>query len=30
MEILIFGASIAAGYCDAEGGWVARLRRHLE
>lgn len=29
-HILVFGHSIAQGYWDTEGGWVQRLRKHLD
>ena len=30
MRILVFGDSIAQGFWDSEGGWVARLRKHYD
>jgi len=30
MRVLVFGDSIAQGFWDTEGGWVARLRRHYD
>lgn len=30
MRVLVFGDSIAMGFWDTEGGWVARLRRYYD
>ena len=30
MRVLVFGDSITQGFCDTEGGWVARLRKHYD
>lgn len=30
MRVLVFGDSIAQGFWDTEGGWVARLRKHYD
>jgi lysophospholipase L1-like esterase len=30
MRVLVFGASVAQGYWDSEGGWAARLQRHYD
>jgi lysophospholipase L1-like esterase len=30
VRILVFGASITYGACDPDGGWVQRLRKHID